>query len=160
MPKHPTPLEVGMDAPDFTATIETGEQVSLSDYAGKKLILFFYPKDDTPGCTKENCNLRDNYARLKEMGFELLGVSADSAEKHNKFIEKYSLPFHLITDGNKKLIEQYGVWGEKKNFGVTYQGLYRTTFVIDENSKIEAIFKSVKTGNHTEQILTRLGIEA
>lgn len=157
MPKHPTTLKKGMKAPDFTATIENGETISLSDFKGKKLILFFYPKDNTPGCTKENCNLRDNYEELKEKGYELLGVSPDSAKKHENFITKYELPFNLVTDGDKELINAYGVWGEKKNFGITYNGLYRTTFVIDEEGNIAEVFKSVKTGSHTAQILKRMG---
>lgn len=153
MATHPTHLEIGMAAPEFEAIIETGETVKLSDFKGKKLILFFYPKDNTPGCTKQNCNLRDNYAVLSEAGYEMLGVSPDSAQRHNNFIEKYSLPFHLITDENKDLIHTFGVWGEKKIFGITKDGLHRTTFVIDEEGIITDIIKKVKTGAHAEQIL-------
>ncbi len=156
MASHPTHLEVGMKAPEFESIIETGETVKLSDFKGKKLILFFYPKDHTPGCTAQNCNLRDNYTILREAGFELLGVSVDSAKRHNSFIDKYSLPFHLITDESKELINAYGVWGAKKTFGVTRDGLHRTTFVIDENGIILAIIKKVKTKAHAEQILEEL----
>lgn len=160
MAAHPTTLEVGMKAPEFEAQVETGNTVKLSDYKGKKLILFFYPKDNTPGCTKQNCNLRDNHAFLRNHGYELLGVSPDSMAKHKNFIEKYSLPFHLIADVEKELIEAYGVWGEKKVFGMTRPGLHRTTFVIGEDGTIEAIFKKVKTGTHTEQIIEKFNLEA
>lgn len=146
-----------MKAPAFNTKIENGDTVTLKEFEGKKLILFFYPKDDTAGCTKENCNLRDNHDLLKEKGFELLGVSPDSAEKHRNFIEKYSLPFHLIADPEKDVINAYEVWGEKQTFGKTYNGLHRTTFVIDEEGRIEHIFKQVKTKSHTAQILDKIG---
>jgi len=152
-------LNEGDKAPDFSGEIETGDQVSLKDYEGKKLILYFYPKDDTPGCTKESCNLRDNYKKLKDEGFEILGVSPDGIKKHNKFIDKYNFPFHLLADENKETIQAYGVWGPKKFMGREYEGLLRTTFVIDENGKIMKIFDKVKTKAHAEQIMDALEIE-
>ena len=142
-----------MPAPDFEGVIENGETVSLSDYKGKKLILFFYPKDGTPGCTAEACNLRDNYQDLKEKGYELLGVSPDSRRKHTNFINKHELPFHLIADTEKEVLQAYGAWGEKKMYGRKYMGVIRSTFVIDEEGKIEQIFRKVKTKDHAAQIL-------
>ena len=148
-----THLKEGDKAPDFSGINEQEEQVSLSDFAGKKLILFFYPKDNTPGCTAEACNLRDNYDDLKEKGYELLGVSPDSARKHQNFIKKHDFPFHLLADTEQEVLNAYGVWGPKKFMGREYEGVHRTTFVIDENGVIEKIFKKVKTKAHTEQIL-------
>ena len=153
-----TNLKVGDKAPDFNTTLEDGSSVSLSDYRGKKLILYFYPKDDTPGCTKEACNLRDNYKDLLDKGFEILGVSADTAQKHQKFITKYELPFHLLVDTERKIIEDYGVWGRKKFMGREYDGIHRVTFVIDEEGMIELVIEKVKTGEHTEQILAELNM--
>ena len=149
-----THLKIGSVAPKFTAINQKGEKVSLSDYKGKKVVLYFYPKDDTPGCTKEACNLRDNYSLLKKKGFVILGVSTDNQKSHQKFSEKFELPFCLIVDEDKKIVEKYGVWGEKKFMGRTYMGTIRTTFVIDEQGKIEKIFDKVDTGAHSEQILT------
>lgn len=146
-------LEVGQKAPDFEGVNQNGDLIKLNDYKGKKLILFFYPKDNTPGCTAEACNLRDNYGALKEKGFELLGVSPDDEAKHQKFIAKQSLPMDLLADTERKVLEAYGVWGEKKMYGKTYMGVMRTTFIIDEEGKIEKIFPKVKTKAHTEQIL-------
>ena len=146
-------LEIGQKAPDFEGINQNEATVKLSDYKGKKLILFFYPKDNTPGCTAEACNLRDNYKLLKDKGFELLGVSPDDAAKHLKFIDKQSLPMDLLADTEKKVLEAYGVWGEKKMYGKTYMGVMRTTFIIDEEGVIEKIFAKVKTKAHTEQIL-------
>ena len=146
-------LEIGNKAPDFKGLIQNGETVSLSDYKGKKLILFFYPKDNTPGCTAEACNLRDNYELLREKGFELLGVSPDTEVKHQNFINKQNLPMNLLADTEKVVLEAYGVWGEKKLYGRTYMGVVRSTFIIDENGNIEKIFPKVKTKLHTEQIL-------
>ena len=123
------------------------------DYKNKKVILYFYPKDNTPGCTDEACNLRDNYEELKKQGFEVIGVSPDSEKSHEKFIEKHSLPFKLIADENKELMKKFGAWGEKKMYGKTYDGVLRTTFVIGENNKIENIIEKVKTKDHTKQIL-------
>lgn len=154
-----TNLQEGDKAPDFTGHIEDESQVSLSDYTGKKLILYFYPKDDTPGCTAESCNLRDNYSELKELGFEILGVSPDPVKKHKKFIDKYEFPFSLIADEDKKIINDYGIWGPKKFMGREYDGLHRTTFVIEDGVIIKVIQK-VKTKAHTAQILAELGIEA
>jgi len=148
-----THLKEGDKAPEFTGLNEHGEEVSLSDYKGKKLILFFYPKDNTPGCTAEACNLRDNYDDLRAKGFELLGVSPDSQKKHQNFIKKHELPFPLIADTEQEVLNAYGVWGEKQMYGRTYMGVFRTTFVIDENGVIEKIFKKVKTKDHTAQIL-------
>jgi len=146
----------GTKAPAFEGVIESGETVKLSDYAGKKVILYFYPKDDTPGCTKEGCNLRDNYQELKDQGFEILGVSPDKPAKHQKFIDKYSFPFSLIADEDLSIIKSYGVWGPKKFMGREYEGLLRTTFVIDEEGTIKLVIPKVKTGDHTAQILAEL----
>ncbi len=127
--------------------------MKLSDYKGEKLVLFFYPKDDTPGCTKEACNLRDNYDKLREEGFKLLGVSPDPVKKHQKFIDKYDLPFDLLADVDKEVLKDYGVWGPKKFMGREYEGVHRTTFIIDEKGKIEHVIEKVKTKDHAEQIL-------
>lgn len=148
-----TSLKVGDKAPDFSGTIESGETVSLADYKGKKLILFFYPRDNTPGCTAEACNLRDNYSELKKAGFELLGVSPDSEKKHQNFIKKFKLPFPLLADTEQETLKAYGVWGPKKFMGKSYIGVHRTTFVIDEQGVIEAVIEQVKTKDHTAQIL-------
>lgn len=146
-------LKEGDKAPDFQGIGQDEKTISLSDYKGKKLILYFYPKDDTPGCTAEACNLRDNFSVLKKEGFELLGVSPDNPKKHQKFIDKYSLPFPLIADTEKEILNAYGVWGPKKFMGREYEGVHRTTFVIDENGTIEKIFTKVNTKAHAEQIL-------
>ena len=127
-----THLQEGKKAPDFKGPIHTGETVSLADYKGKKLILFFYPKDNTPGCTAEACNLRDNYDDLRKQGYELLGVSPDSARKHQNFIKKFDLPFPLLVDTDRETINAYGVWGPKQMFGKKFEGVYRTTFIINE----------------------------
>ncbi len=154
-----TTLQAGDQAPHFEGTIENGNTVNLTDYAGKKLILYFYPKDDTPGCTKEGCNLRDNYDALTSKGFEILGVSPDKPAKHQKFIDKYSFPFSLIADEDLSIIKSYGVWGPKKFMGKEYEGLLRTTFVIDEDGKIELVIPKVKTGDHAAQILAELEMQ-
>ena len=151
-----TNLTVGDKAPDFKSLDENGNSISLNDFKGKKVILYFYPKDMTPGCTVESCNLRDSYADLTKKGFDVIGVSADSAERHLKFIAKHELPFHLIADEDKVVLNAYGVWGPKKFMGREYDGIHRTTFVIDENGILEAIFTKVKTKNHTAQILEEL----
>ncbi len=148
-----THLKTGDKAPDFKGLNEKGETVSLSDFKGKKLILFFYPKDNTPGCTAEACNLRDNYEDLKKQGFALLGVSPDSAKKHQNFIKKYGFPFSLIADTEQEILKAYGVWGEKQMFGKKYMGVIRTTFVIDGHGNIEQIIDKVDTENHASQIL-------
>ena len=148
-----TTLKEGDKAPDFKVINELGDEMSLADFSGKKLVLYFYPKDSTPGCTAESCNLRDNYADLKTKGFEVLGVSADNEASHQKFIKKHELPFHLLADTEKEVLNAYGVWGPKKFMGRTFDGINRTTFVLDENGMIERIFTKVKTKEHTEQIL-------
>ena len=148
-----TTLKKGDKAPEFKVKNELGKEVSLSDFLGKKLVLYFYPKDNTPGCTAESCNLRDHYSELKTKGFEVLGVSADGEASHQKFIDKHQLPFHLLADTEKEVLNSYGVWGPKKFMGRTFDGIHRTTFIIDENSIIERVFTKVKTKEHTEQIL-------
>ena len=146
-------LKEGDIAPAFTAKNQEGRDINLSDFIGKKIILYFYPKDNTPGCTKESCNLRDNYSDLTNRGFEVIGVSPDSEKSHTNFIGKYNLPFNLIADTEKEILKQYGAWGLKKNYGREYEGVLRTTYVISEEGKIEAVFKKVDTRNHAEQIL-------
>ena len=151
-------LKVGDKAPDFSGNNQNEKTISLSDYKGQKLAIYFYPKDLTPGCTTQSCNLRDNYDMLKSKGFEILGVSADDEKRHVKFIEKHDLPFDLLADVDKKMINDYGVWGPKKFMGKEYDGIHRTTFLIDENGFIEGIIEKVKTKVHTEQILEELGM--
>ncbi|WP_215223847.1 thioredoxin-dependent thiol peroxidase [Echinicola shivajiensis] len=146
-------LEVGMQAPDFEAKIEDGSTVKLSDYKGKKVVLYFYPKDNTPGCTTQACNLRDNYDALINAGYVVFGISTDSEKSHQKFIEKHELPFSLIADEDKKVHNLYNTWREKNNYGRTYMGTVRTTFVIDEEGKIAEIIEKVKTKEHSNQIL-------
>ncbi len=146
-------LKKGDKAPDFTAKDQNGHPVSLSQFKGKKVVLYFYPKDNTPGCTAEACNLRDNYDRLKKAGYEVIGVSKDSEKSHQKFIEKHDLPFTLIADTEKEVHEKYGTWEEKSMYGRKYMGTARTTFLIDENGMIEDIIEKVKTKDHTAQIL-------
>jgi thioredoxin-dependent peroxiredoxin len=148
-----TKLKIGDLAPKINSTDQSGRTISLDEYKGKKVIIYFYPKDDTPGCTAEACNLRDNYEALLNKGFKILGISADSEQSHMKFINKYNLPFPLISDVNKEVINAYGVWGEKKMYGKSYDGIMRTTFIISEAGKIENIIDKVETSNHTEQIL-------
>ncbi|WP_111682686.1 thioredoxin-dependent thiol peroxidase [Winogradskyella tangerina] len=149
-----THLKVGDKAPDFTAKDEQGNTISLSDYAGKKLVVFFYPKASTPGCTAEACNLNDNYDRFKAQGYEILGVSADSAKRQLNFKNKYGFQYPLLADEDKAVIEAFGVWGPKKFMGKEYDGIHRTTFVIDENGVLEDVITKVKTKEHTAQILT------
>ncbi|MCX6295368.1 MAG: thioredoxin-dependent thiol peroxidase [Bacteroidetes bacterium] len=155
MANHTTSLKAGDKAPDFKEKDQNGKLVSLKDFIGKKLVLYFYPKDSTPGCTVEACNLRDNYSGLKKKGYAILGVSADEESKHLKFIEKNNLPFPLLADVNLNVIKAYDVWGKKKFMGKIYDGINRTTFVIDEKGKIEKVITSVDTKNHTEQILEK-----
>ena len=146
-------LKVGDKAPLFEALDENGNQIRLSDFLGKKVILFFYPKDMTITCTIESCNLRDNYNELKRRGFEVIGVSADSEERHQRFQAKYDLPYHLIADTDMRVIKLYNVWGPKKLLGKLFKGIRRTTFVINEEGIIIAIHDKVKSRMHTEQIL-------
>ncbi|MCL4118990.1 UNVERIFIED_CONTAM: hypothetical protein GTU68_031891 [Idotea baltica] len=148
-----THLKVGDKAPNFTGFDQNGAPVELADYKGKKLILYFYPKDNTPSCTKEACNLRDNYSLLNKKGYDVLGVSPDSEKSHLKFIDKYGLPFKLLVDTDLVTANAYGVWGEKKFMGRIYDGIHRITFVIDEMGIIEQVILKVKTKEHTEQIL-------
>lgn len=146
-------LQEGEKAPDFKAKDQNGETVSLKELKGKKVILYFYPEDDTPTCTVEACNLRDNYVLLTKKGFTILGVSPDDEAKHKKFEKKYSLPFKLLADPEMKIIDKYGVWGEKNMYGRKYMGLLRTTFVIDEEGKIAKIFRKPRSKMHAEEIL-------
>lgn len=146
-------LKVGQLAPNFEAKIETGETIKLSDYRGKKVILYFYPKDNTPGCTAQACNLRDNYDALQKAGYVIFGISSDAEKSHLKFKEKQALPFSLIADTDLKVHEAFGTWQEKNTFGKTYMGTVRTTFVIDEEGKISEIIEKVNTKDHTAQIL-------
>lgn len=146
-------LQIGTKAPHFEGIIETGERVSLADYKGKKLVLYFYPKDSTPGCTAEACDLRDNYERFLALGYNILGVSKDSTASHQRFIEKYQLPFHLIADTDMTILKAYEAWGEKKNYGKVTMGTLRTTYVIDENGIIVDAIGKVNTKDHTAQIL-------
>lgn len=149
-----TTLKIGDSAPNFKALDNAGNTVKLSDFKGKKLVVFFYPKASTPGCTVEACNLRDNYKRFQSLGYEIVGVSADTAKKQQNFIDKHELPFPLLADVDKEVINAFGVWGPKKFMGREYDGIHRTTFVIDENGKITAIILKVKTKAHTEQLLS------
>lgn len=153
MANYSTGLKKGDKAPDFKGKDQDGNLISLKDFKGKKVVVYFYPKDDTPGCTAEACNLRDNYAALKKLGYAIVGISADDEQKHKKFIDKYKLPFPLIADIDKKIIGAFDVWGEKKFIGKVYDGIVRTTFVIDEKGDIEKVISKVNTKNHTEQIL-------
>jgi thioredoxin-dependent peroxiredoxin len=145
-------LKEGMKAPGFEGIDQNGRTVKLSDFSGKKVILYFYPKDNTPGCTAEACNLRDNRDSLLKRGFIVIGVSPDSEKSHKGFAHKYSLPFLLIADSSKKILNDYGVWGEKKMYGKSFLGVIRTTFIIDEKGIIEKIITKVDTSGHTKQI--------
>lgn len=146
-------LQVGDAAPEFAAKDQNGGEIKLSDSRGKKVILYFYPKDNTPGCTAQACNLRDNYEVLLNKGYIVLGVSVDDEKSHQKFIKKFDLPFPLLADTDHAIVEAYGVWVEKSMYGRTFMGIARTTFVINENGVIEEIIGKVDTKNHTDQIL-------
>ncbi len=148
-------IEPGMKAPEVLGRDAQGNEIKLSDYKGRKLVLYFYPKDSTPGCTSEACSFRDNYSELRKQGYEVVGVSIDSAKSHQRFAEKNALPFPLISDTEKTLVEAFGVWGEKKMAGRTYMGTYRTTFIINEEGIVERVIgpKEIKTKIHAQQIL-------
>jgi thioredoxin-dependent peroxiredoxin len=146
-------LKEGVKAPAFKGVDQNGSPVSLADFKGKKVVLYFYPKDDTPGCTAQACNLRDNYTELLNKGFQVIGISTDSVKSHKKFEEKFHLPFPLIADEDKTIVEKYSVWGEKQMMGKTYMGTIRTTFLIDEEGKIKKIIEKPDTKNQTEQVL-------
>lgn len=148
-------MNIGDKAPEVLGRNEKGEEICLGDYKGKKIVLYFYPKDNTSGCTTEACNLRDNYSELRKAGYEVIGVSVDDEKSHQKFIEKNQLPFTLIADTDKQLVEQFGVWGEKSMYGRKYMGTFRTTFIINEEGIIERIIspKEIKTKEHARQIL-------
>ncbi len=148
-----TTLKAGDKAPNFEALDQSGNTIEFSDYEGKKLVLFFYPKASTPGCTMEACNLRDNYQTFLAKGYAILGVSADSAKRQQNFIDKNKLPFLLLADEDKKVISAYGVWGPKKFMGRDYNGIHRVTFVINEKGILDEVITKVKTKQHTEQIL-------
>jgi len=148
-----TKLKAGDKAPDFTAKDEQGNTVSLSDYKGKKLVIFFYPKANTPTCTVEACNLRDNYSELTDKGYEILGVSADTEKRQTNFKNKFSFPYPLLADVDKEVINAFGVWGSKKFMGRTFDGIHRATFVINEDGIIEKVIDKVKAKIHSEQIL-------
>ena len=146
-------LKEGTTAPAFRTKNADGEDVSLKDFRGQKVVLYFYPKDDTPGCTKEACSFRDDFAKFKKRGIAVLGVSPDSEASHKKFVAKYKLPFTLLTDTDRSISEAYNVWGEKKFMGRTYMGVHRTTFLIDEKGKIKKIFEKVKPEAHASEVL-------
>ncbi len=146
-------LKEGSKAPIFKAVDQDGKPISLADYKGKKVILYFYPKDDTPTCTDQACNLRDNYSVLLKKGYQVIGVSTDSVKSHKKFEQKNKLPFPLVSDEDKKIVDKYNLWGEKKIMGHTYMGTTRTTFLIDETGKIVKIIEKPQSKNHTEEIL-------
>ena len=151
-------LTKGKKAPAFSAPNQDGEIVSLKDYLGKKVAIYFYPKDDTPGCTDQACNIRDNMSGLKKIGIDIIGISVDDVKKHKKFEQKYELPFKLIADEDKKIVEKYQVWGEKKMYGRVYMGIFRTTYLINENGEIVHVIEKVDTKNHTAQILEAFGL--
>ena len=147
-------LNIGDPAPDFSSTDQTGNPIKLSDYRGKKVVLYFYPKDDTPGCTAQACSLRDNHEKLRASGYEVLGVSVDDEKSHQKFSKKYDLPFTLVADTEHQIVEAYDVWKEKSMYGRNFMGIVRTTFLIDEVGLITDIMTKIDTQNHAEQILS------
>jgi thioredoxin-dependent peroxiredoxin len=151
-------LKEGDKAPDFQGFDQNNNPISLNSFSGKRLIIYFYPKDDTPGCTAEACDLRDNESALISKGFAILGVSGDSIKSHARFAEKYKLPFPLLADTDKKMMQDYGVWGPKKFLGRTYDGVHRTTFVVSADAIIEKIITKVDTRNHAAQVLSELGL--
>lgn len=151
-------LGIGDNAPFFEGVNQDGDKIGLTDFKGKKLILYFYPKDNTPGCTAESCDLNENYEMWLEKGFDVVGISPDSEKSHLKFIDKFGLKFNLIADTEKEILQAYGVWGEKNMYGKKYMGVIRTTFIIDENGIIQEVFEKVKTKEHTNQIIKALNI--
>jgi len=146
-------LKIGDPAPEFTVKDQDGKEVKLSDYNGKRVVIYFYPKDNTPGCTVQACNIRDNYSDILKEGIQLFGVSADTEHKHQNFIKKFDLPFPLLADVDRTMMETYGVWGEKKFMGRTFDGIHRTTFALDENHTIVGIIEKPKTKDHAREIL-------
>jgi peroxiredoxin Q/BCP len=152
-------LSIGAKAPSFEGISQDGKTIRLEDFKGKKVILYFYPKDDTPGCTAEACNLRDNYDAWLKRGFEVIGISPDNDRSHKRFKEKFKLPFNLLADPDKKILKAYGAWGKKQMYGKSYDGVLRTTYVINEEGIIEEVFTKVDTKNHTSQILQDLKLE-
>lgn len=149
-------MKVGTKAPEFTLLSSDGEKVSLKDFRGKKIVLYFYPKDMTPGCTAEACSFRDNMEILRRKGAEIIGISMDDVDSHKKFAQKYELPFLLLSDEKKKVVTAYGVWKEKSMYGKTFMGIERTTFIIDEQGKVAHIFPKVKVDRHTQEVLDAL----
>ena len=150
-------LSIGDKAPAFRTTDQDGEPVSLSDFKGKKVVLYFYPKDDTPGCTKEACSIRDGWSQFRRKKVAVLGVSVDDAKSHRKFVDKYSLPFTLLADTDKKIVNDYGVWGEKSMYGRKYMGTNRVTYLIDEKGKIAAVWPKVKVADHVDEVIEAIG---
>ena len=150
-------LEVGDKAPAFRTTDQDGDEVSLRDFKGKKVVLYFYPKDDTPGCTKEACSFRDGWSKFRRKGVAVLGVSVDDEKSHRKFADKFSLPFPLLADTDKEIVKAYGVWGEKSMYGRKYMGTHRVTYLIDEKGKIAAVWPKVKPDAHADEVLAAVG---
>ncbi len=148
-----TLLKPGDEAPDFETTDQDGRPLSLKDFAGKKVVLYFYPKDDTPGCTKEACAFRDGFAEFRKRRVEILGVSVDDEKSHQKFVRKYDLPFRLLADTERKIVKDYGAWGEKSLYGRLFKGIHRITYLIDETGRVAAVWPKVKPGEHARQIL-------
>jgi thioredoxin-dependent peroxiredoxin len=146
-------IKVGDKAPEFKGINQNGDVISLQNYIGKKVVIYFYPRDNTPGCTAEACDLRDNYSMLQSRGYEVIGISADDSISHKKFIDKYSLPFNLIADTDKSIIRSYGAWGKKNNYGKEYEGIIRMTFIVSEKGNIEDIITKVDTKKHTSQFV-------
>jgi peroxiredoxin Q/BCP len=153
------PIPAGIEAPDFTLQDETGAEQTLSEFRGAPVVLYFYPKDDTPGCTTEACNFRDDYSAYQQAGVRIVGVSPDSPKSHAKFKAKFNLPFSLLADVDHQVCEQYGVWGPKKLMGREYEGVYRTTFLIDKDGKVARVYENVKPADHSAEILDTLRVE-
>ena len=151
--------EAGTAAPDFSGTTQDGSTVTLSDHRGNKVALYFYPKDDTPGCTKQACSFRDDYSRLQDAGVAVIGVSADDVDSHQAFAEKYSLPFPLVSDPDKDILNKYGVWGERNLYGKKFMGIKRTTFLIDEDGSIVHVIKRPKVDAHADEVMKKFGLE-